>query len=497
MRWQRILYQHGWGAPGWPAEFGGTGWSALQRLLFDIECGIAGAPRQLPFGLNMIGPVLMKFASKAQQARFLPRIPTAEDWWCQGYSEPGAGSDLASLKTRAVRDGDHYIVNGQKTWTTYAQHADWMFCLVRTDPGAKPQSGISLLLIDMKSPGITVRPIRTLEGLTDVNEVFIDEVKVPVENLVGEENCGWTYAKYLLGHERTGIAGIGNCRRELNYVKALAQRERRHGKPLADDLRVREKIACIEAEVLALEMLLMRVASQASQRGAGVESSILKIRGSELQQSLSRCNSISPGRMRCRSRPTGSPTASTDGRPIPVMARASAASIWRCASRPSTAARTRCRRKSLRKRSSRDEIGHGLFIQRRTAPARGQPEALHGRALSAGGAPQGERFQPRRVANLRGIRRAGARDRLRARRFRWPSHGHIRHSVRSGPRVLARAAHSVRGHGGRADSAIRHRSATRSVAAADRRRPRDRDARVSGAVCPLRLRASVDGSRSA
>ncbi|WP_250503501.1 MULTISPECIES: acyl-CoA dehydrogenase family protein [unclassified Caballeronia] len=287
VRWQRILYQHGWGAPGWPAEFGGTGWSALQRLLFDIECGIAGAPRQLPFGLNMIGPVLMKFASKAQQARFLPRIPTAEDWWCQGYSEPGAGSDLASLKTRAVRDGDHYIVNGQKTWTTYAQHADWMFCLVRTDPEAKPQSGISLLLIDMKSPGITVRPIRTLEGLTDVNEVFIDEVKVPVENLVGEENCGWTYAKYLLGHERTGIAGIGNCRRELNYVKALAQRERRHGKPLADDVRVREKIACIEAEVLALEMLLMRVASQASQRGAGVESSILKIRGSELQQSLS------------------------------------------------------------------------------------------------------------------------------------------------------------------------------------------------------------------
>ncbi|SAK78160.1 Acyl-CoA dehydrogenase-like protein [Caballeronia fortuita] len=287
VRWQRILNQRGWGAPGWPAEFGGTGWSPMQRLLFDIECGIAGAPNQLPFGLKMIGPVLMKFASAAQRARFLPRIPTAEDWWCQGYSEPGAGSDLASLKTRAVRDGARYIVNGQKTWTTYAQHANWMFCLVRTDPEAKQQSGISLLLIDMKSPGVTVRPIRTLEGRADVNEVFLDEVSVPAGNLVGEENCGWTYAKYLLGHERTGIAGIGACRRELNYVKAQALRERRHGKPLAEDVRVREKIARIEAEVLALEMLLMRVASQASQRGAGMESSILKIRGSELQQRLS------------------------------------------------------------------------------------------------------------------------------------------------------------------------------------------------------------------
>jgi len=287
VRWQRILHAQGWGAPGWPEAFGGTGWTALQRLLFDIECGLAGAPRQLPFGLNMIGPVLMKFGSAAQQARHLPRILSAQDWWCQGYSEPGAGSDLASLKTRAVRAGDHYIVTGQKTWTTYAQHADWMFCLARTDTGAKQQNGISLLLIEMKSPGITVRPIDTLEGAADVNEVWLDDVQVPAAHLVGEENHGWTYAKYLLGHERTGIAGIGHCRRELRYVKALAQRERRNGRPLSDDVRIRERIARIEAEVMALEMLLMRVASEASQRGAGVESSILKIRGSELQQALS------------------------------------------------------------------------------------------------------------------------------------------------------------------------------------------------------------------
>ncbi|SAL46145.1 Acyl-CoA dehydrogenase-like protein [Caballeronia peredens] len=286
VRWQRILQRRGWGAPGWPERFGGTGWTPLQRLLFDMESGIAGAPRQLPFGLNMIGPVLMKFGSEAQQARFLPRIPTAEDWWCQGYSEPGAGSDLASLKTRAVRRGDHYVVTGQKTWTTYAQHADWMFCLARTDPEAKQQSGISLLLIDMNTPGISVRPIETLEGMTDVNEVWLDDVEVPLENLVGEENCGWTYAKYLLGHERTGIAGIGICQRELRYLKKLAKTERRHGRPLADDLRVREKIARIEAEIVALEMLLLRVATDASRRDPGPEASILKIRGSEIQQEL-------------------------------------------------------------------------------------------------------------------------------------------------------------------------------------------------------------------
>ncbi|MCH1998846.1 acyl-CoA dehydrogenase family protein, partial [Achromobacter xylosoxidans] len=208
VRWHNILADQGWGAPNWPVEHGGTGWNALERLIFEVECFKAGAPRLLPFGLSMIGPVLMKYGSAEQQARFLPRMPRVQDWWCQGYSEPGSGSDLASLKTRAVRDGDEYVVNGQKTWTTLAQYADWMFCLARTDPDARAQRGISMLLLDMRAPGVTVRPIRTLDGGHDVNEVWLENVRVPVANLVGEENQGWTYAKYLLGHERTGIAGL-------------------------------------------------------------------------------------------------------------------------------------------------------------------------------------------------------------------------------------------------------------------------------------------------
>lgn len=284
--WQRILHARGWGAPGWPVEFGGTGWTTLQRHLFEVECAVAGAPRQMPFGLAMIGPVLMKFGNEAQHKRFLPRIVASEDWWCQGYSEPGAGSDLASLKTRAVREGDHYVVSGQKTWTSYAQHANWIFCLVRTDSQAKPQAGISLLLIDMNSPGVTVRPIETLEGACDVNEVWLDDVKVPLENLVGEENAGWTYAKYLLGHERTGIAGLGNCHREMQLLKIWATGAQANGKPLIDDIRVREKIGRLEMEVMALEMMLLRVATQARSKGAGVEASILKIRGSQLQQEI-------------------------------------------------------------------------------------------------------------------------------------------------------------------------------------------------------------------
>ena len=224
VRWHRILEARGWGAPSWPREHGGTGWNALERLIFEIESMRTGAPRLLPFGLTMIGPVLMKYANAQQKARFLPRIPKVEDFWCQGYSEPGAGSDLASLKTRAVRKGDCYVVNGQKTWTTMAHFADWIFCLVRTDPEARAQQGISMLLIDMKTPGITVRPIRTLDGGHDVNETWFENVEVPVENLVGEENKGWTYAKYLLGHERTGIAGIGACHPELGRLKHFAAR---------------------------------------------------------------------------------------------------------------------------------------------------------------------------------------------------------------------------------------------------------------------------------
>ncbi|WP_286939436.1 acyl-CoA dehydrogenase family protein [Achromobacter sp. UBA4530] len=285
VRWHNILADQGWGAPNWPVEHGGTGWNALQRLIFEVECFKAGAPRLLPFGLSMIGPVLMKYGSAEQKARLLPRMIRVEDWWCQGYSEPGSGSDLASLKTRAVRDGDDYVVNGQKTWTTLAQYADWMFCLVRTDPDARAQRGISMLLLDMRSPGVTVRPIRTLDGGHDVNEVWLEDVRVPVVNLVGEENQGWTYAKYLLGHERTGIAGLGHCHRELGILKDMAARAQSRGRPLLQDSRMRDRISRIEVDIMALEMLLLRVA--ASNDGTpGPEASVLKIRGSEIQQDL-------------------------------------------------------------------------------------------------------------------------------------------------------------------------------------------------------------------
>ncbi|APX77115.1 Acyl-CoA dehydrogenase, short-chain specific [Achromobacter insolitus] len=285
VRWHNILADRGWGAPNWPVEHGGTGWNALQRLIFEVECFKAGAPRLLPFGLSMIGPVLMKYGSAEQQARLLPRIIRVEDWWCQGYSEPGSGSDLASLSTRAVRDGDTYIVNGQKTWTTLAQYADWMFCLVRTDPEARAQRGISMLLLDMQSPGVTVRPIRTLDGGHDVNEVWLENVRVPAANLVGVENQGWTYAKYLLGHERTGIAGLGHCHRELSVLKHMAARANSRGRPLLADSRFRDRISRIEVDIMALEMLLLRVASS-NDGTPGPEASVLKIRGSEIQQDL-------------------------------------------------------------------------------------------------------------------------------------------------------------------------------------------------------------------
>jgi len=285
--WQRILHRRGWGAPNWPTEFGGTGWDAVRQHIFDEETAAAGAPRQLPFGLKMVGPVIQRFGSEAQQRRFLPRIVSGDDWWCQGYSEPGSGSDLASLSTRAERDGDHYVVNGQKTWITLAQFADWIFCLVRTDPGAKPQSGISFLLIDMKSPGITVRPITLIDGSKEVNEVWFENVRVPVENLVGDENRGWTYAKFLLGHERTNIAGVGASKRELLRLKAIAAREKKDGKPLLVDPFYAARLARVEIELMALEITNLRVLSaEAEQRAPGPEASILKIKGSEIQQEL-------------------------------------------------------------------------------------------------------------------------------------------------------------------------------------------------------------------
>ena len=285
--WQRILYAKGWAAPGWPVQHGGTGWNSRQRSIFDEECYVGGAPRQLPFGLSMLGPVLMKFGTPGQLARYLPRILDLQDWWCQGYSEPGAGSDLASLKTRAERRGDVYVVNGQKTWTTLAHYANMFFCLVRTNAEGKPQQGISFLLIDMKTPGLEVRPIRTLDQGADVNEVFLDNVEVPVENLVGEEHRGWAIAKYLLGHERTNIAGIGMCKRLLSRLKDLAARETKRGKPLLDDPRFREKVARLEIQVLSHEWSLMRVISlEQAGRDVSTEASMLKIRGSEIQMAL-------------------------------------------------------------------------------------------------------------------------------------------------------------------------------------------------------------------
>jgi alkylation response protein AidB-like acyl-CoA dehydrogenase len=288
VRWQKILHAKGWGAVAWPVEFGGTGWTGVQQHIFEEAQALAGAPRAIPFGLKMVAPVIMKFGNKAQQDRFLPRIVSMDDWWCQGYSETGSGSDLASLKTRAVRDGDHYVVNGQKTWTTLAQYANWIFCLVRTRTDGKAQAGISFLLIDMTTPGVTVHPIITLDGAHEVNEVWFDDVRVPVENLVGEENRGWTYAKFLLGHERTNIAGIGGSKRELQRLKKIAALETRNGRPLADDPYFAARIAQVEIDLMALEVTNLRVLSaERSRRDPGAVSSILKIKGSEIQQTIS------------------------------------------------------------------------------------------------------------------------------------------------------------------------------------------------------------------
>jgi alkylation response protein AidB-like acyl-CoA dehydrogenase len=286
VRWHRILARQGWAAPGWPREYGGPGWTPVQRHIFEEECARAGTPPVLPFGVNMVAPVIMAFGSEEQKAYYLPRILACEDWWCQGYSEPGAGSDLASLKTTAVRDGDHYIVNGQKTWTTLAQHADMIFCLVRTDPAVRKQEGISFLLVDMHAPGVTVRPIVMLDEDHEVNEVFFDNVRVPVANLVGQENRGWTYAKYLLGHERTGIAAVGRSKRELARLKALARREQKNGAPLLRDPLFAAKAADLEIELMALEMTVLRVLAQAD-KAPGPEASVLKVRGTEIQQRLS------------------------------------------------------------------------------------------------------------------------------------------------------------------------------------------------------------------
>ena len=290
-RWARILGQQGWLGWGWPREFGGPGWNAVQKHLFEEECALAGAPRVVPFGPVMVAPVIMAFGNAEQQQRFLPGIASGEVWWSQGYSEPGSGSDLASLKTRAERRGDKYIVNGQKAWTTLGQYGEWIFCLVRTSSEGKPQTGISFLLIDMKSPGVTVRPVRLLDGECEVNEVFFDNVEVPAENLIGEENKGWTYAKHLLSHERTNIADVNRAKRELERLKRIAKTE-----GVWEDTRFRDEIAKLEVDVVALEMLVLRVLSaEKSGKNSLDIAGLLKIRGSEIQQRYSELMMLAAG----------------------------------------------------------------------------------------------------------------------------------------------------------------------------------------------------------
>ena len=293
VEWHRILAKQGWIAPSWPKELGGTGWTPTQKYIWSEEQANADTLAIPPFGLSMLAPVLYTFGTDAQKQRFLPSIYNGDVWWCQGYSEPGAGSDLANLKTRAERitadDGkEYYVVNGQKTWTTLAQYADWGFFLVRTDPNVKPQAGISFLLIDMKSPGVTVRPIITLEGGHEVNDVFLDNVKVPVENRIYEENKGWTCAKALLQHERSGIAGVARSKRSLEKLRDMARTERSDaGGPLIDDAFYRRKLAELEIDLTALEFTELRtLARESSGQGPGPESSILKIKGTEIQQRL-------------------------------------------------------------------------------------------------------------------------------------------------------------------------------------------------------------------
>jgi hypothetical protein len=289
LRWHRILAAKGWSVPHWPVEWGGTGWDVTRRYIYDEEFGLAGAPMLPPFGPSMCASVLLRFGTPAQKQRFLPRIRDGLDFWVQGYSEPGAGSDLAALKTRAVRQGDQYVVTGQKIWTTLGHYGDWIFCLVRTDPGAeKRQEGISFLLIDMATPGITVRPLILMDGGHEVNEVFFDEVKVPVENLVFEENKGWTVAKYLLGHERLGSGNVGSSKRELAALKALAAKEAKNGRPLIDDPRFRDRLTRTEIELDALELTAMRFLDRMRRTGQppAADASMLKIRGTEIQQSI-------------------------------------------------------------------------------------------------------------------------------------------------------------------------------------------------------------------
>jgi len=283
--WQRKLYEKGWVAPNWPAEHGGTGWTATQKYIYETERSLAGIPNVVPFGLVMVANVIMAYGTDEQKAYFLPRILKSEDWWCQGYSEPGSGSDLASLKTKAERDGDDFIINGAKIWTTYAQYADWIFCLVRTDNSGKKQEGITFILIDMKTEGIKVNPIISIDNHHSLNEVEFSNVRVPVKNVVGEIGKGWTVAKALLAHERTGIAGVADVKRAVRVIKEVAAKEENGGQRLMDDPGFQQRLADIEVELMALEFTELRtLATQAAGGFPGPESSLLTLKGTELQQ---------------------------------------------------------------------------------------------------------------------------------------------------------------------------------------------------------------------
>jgi alkylation response protein AidB-like acyl-CoA dehydrogenase len=285
--WQKRLYEKGWIAPGWPVEHGGTGWNSTQKFIYESERAAAGVRDVIPFGLTMVAPVIYTFGNEEQKKKFLPRILSSDDWWCQGYSEPGSGSDLASLKTRAVLDGDDYVVNGAKIWTTYAQLADWIFCLVRTNSEGKKQEGISFLLIDMKTPGIKVNPIVSIDGNHSLNEVEFNDVRVPVANRIGEQDKGWTYAKALLAHERTGIAACADSQRNFAEVRRLASLEINGGKVLSQDPLFQKRLSDIEIELMALEYTELRVLASVAAGGApGAESSLLKIKGTEIQQAI-------------------------------------------------------------------------------------------------------------------------------------------------------------------------------------------------------------------
>ncbi|MDZ7643188.1 MAG: acyl-CoA dehydrogenase family protein [Woeseiaceae bacterium] len=288
VRWHKILYEQGWAAVNWPVEHGGTGWTPVQKYIFANETANANAPDIVPFGIKMVAPVIYTYGSEAQQQRFLPDILASNMWWCQGYSEPGAGSDLASLKTRADRDGDHYVVNGTKTWTTLGHYADWIFCLVRTASDvARRQEGISFLLIDMDTPGVSVRPIITIEGEREVNEVHFEDVRVPLDNLVGEEGRGWTYGKVLLQHERTNIAGVARSKYRLARLRDKAASTVHEATPLLEDRNFARRLAALEVELQALEFTELRtLAAVAVGKAPGPESSILKIKGTEIQQQL-------------------------------------------------------------------------------------------------------------------------------------------------------------------------------------------------------------------